>query len=376
MVRSVCHTESLYHSSKSRKGEHEKMKKYEIAVIPGDGIGKEVVPAAVRVLQTLADVHGGIQFEFTEFPWSCEYYLEHGKMMPDDGLQILQGFDAIFLGAVGNPKLVPDHISLWGILIKIRRSFEQVINIRPAKYFRGLQSPLVNPNDFDLIVVRENSEGEYSEIGGRIHQGEDEVAIQNAVFTRKGTERAMRYAFGLARKRRGHVTSATKSNGIYHSMPFWDEIFNEVKQDYPDVETSSYHIDALTAFFVTRPQIFDVIVASNLFGDILTDVGGAIMGSIGIAPAANINLNGKYPSMFEPVHGSAPDIYGKGIANPIGQIWTGKMMLDHFGEGELGKKLLDVIEDVTADGIKTPDIGGKATTKEVTEEICCRLKRL
>ena len=352
------------------------MKKYEIAVIPGDGIGKEVVPAAVRVLQTLADVHGGIQFEFTEFPWSCEYYLEHGKMMPDDGLQILQGFDAIFLGAVGNPKLVPDHISLWGILIKIRRSFEQVINIRPAKYFRGLQSPLVNPNDFDLIVVRENSEGEYSEIGGRIHQGEDEVAIQNAVFTRKGTERAMRYAFGLARKRRGHVTSATKSNGIYHSMPFWDEIFNEVKQDYPDVETSSYHIDALTAFFVTRPQIFDVIVASNLFGDILTDVGGAIMGSIGIAPAANINLNGKYPSMFEPVHGSAPDIYGKGIANPIGQIWTGKMMLDHFGEGELGKKLLDVIEDVTADGIKTPDIGGKATTREVTEEICCRLKRL
>jgi tartrate dehydrogenase/decarboxylase/D-malate dehydrogenase len=352
------------------------MKKYEIAVIPGDGIGKEVVPAAVQVLHTLADVHGGIRFEFTEFPWSCEYYLEHGKMMPDDGLQILQGFDAIFLGAIGNPKLVPDHISLWGILIKIRRSFEQVINIRPAKYFRGLQSPLVNPNDFDLIVVRENSEGEYSEIGGRIHQGEDEVAIQNAVFTRKGTERAMRYAFELARKRRGHVTSATKSNGIYHSMPFWDEIFNEVKRDYPDVETSSYHIDALTAFFVTRPQIFDVIVASNLFGDILTDVGGAIMGSIGIAPAANINLNGKYPSMFEPVHGSAPDIYGKGIANPIGQIWTGKMMLDHFGENELGKKLLDVIEDVTADGIKTPDIGGKATTKEVTEEICRRLKML
>jgi tartrate dehydrogenase/decarboxylase / D-malate dehydrogenase len=352
------------------------MKKYEIAVIPGDGIGKEVVPAAVKVLHTLADVHGGIRFEFTEFPWSCEYYLEHGKMMPDDGLQILQGFDAIFLGAIGNPKLVPDHISLWGILIKIRRSFEQVINIRPAKYFRGLQSPLVNPNDFDLIVVRENSEGEYSEIGGRIHQGEDEIAIQSAVFTRKGTERAMRYAFELARKRRGHVTSATKSNGIYHSMPFWDKIFNEVKQDYPDVETASYHIDALTAFFVTRPQIFDVIVASNLFGDILTDVGGAIMGSIGIAPAANINLNGKYPSMFEPVHGSAPDIYGKGIANPIGQIWTGKMMLDHFGENELGEKLLDVIEDVTADGIKTPDIGGKATTKEVTEEICRRLKRL
>ncbi|WP_420769157.1 tartrate dehydrogenase [Parageobacillus thermoglucosidasius] len=352
------------------------MKQLEIAVIPGDGIGKEVVPAALDVLRTIAEVHGGLQFTFVEFPWSCDYYVEHGKMMPDDGLQTLQGFAAIFLGAVGNPKLVPDHISLWGLLLKIRREFEQVINIRPAKFFRGLPSPLANPNDFDFIVVRENSEGEYSEIGGRIHRGDDEIAIQNAVFTRKGTERVMRYAFELAKKRKGHVTSATKSNGIFHTMPFWDEVFAQVKEDYPEVQTDSYHIDALAAFFVTKPHLFDVVVASNLFGDILTDLGGAIMGSIGIAPAANINLNGKYPSMFEPVHGSAPDIYGKGIANPIGQIWTAKLMLDHFGEDELGSVLLKMIEDVTAEGIKTPDIGGKATTREVTDEICFRLRQL
>jgi len=353
-----------------------KMKNYEIAVLPGDGIGKEVVPVALKVLDTIADIHGGLKFEFKDFPWSCDYYLEHGKMMPDDGLNILKDFHAVFLGAVGNPALVPDHVSLWGLLIKIRREFQQAINIRPAKFFKGLKSPLVNPNDFDLIVVRENSEGEYSEAGGRIHQGEDEIVVQNAIFTQKGTERAMRYAFELAKQRRGHVTSATKSNGIVHSMPFWDEVFKEVKKDYPDIQTASYHIDALSAFFVTRPQIFDVIVASNLFGDILTDIGGAIMGSIGIAPAANININGKYPSMFEPVHGSAPDIYGKGIANPIGQIWTAKMMLDHFGERELGKQLLNVVEDVTNDGIKTCDIGGTSSTVEVADAICSRLKEI
>ncbi len=352
------------------------MKTYEIAVLPGDGIGKEVVPVSLDILNTIADVHGGLKFKFTEFPWSCDYYVEHGKMMPDDGLQTLQNFDSIFLGAVGNPNLVPDHKSLWGLLIKIRREFEQQINVRPAKYFKGLKSPLANPKDFDLIVVRENSEGEYSEVGGRIHKGEDEIAIQNAIFTRKGVERAMRFAFELAKERRGHVTSATKSNGIFHSMPFWDDVFNEVKQDYPSIKTDDWHIDALAAFFVNRPETLDVIVASNLFGDILTDIGGAIMGSIGIAPAANINLEGKYPSMFEPVHGSAPDIYGKGLANPIGQIWTAKMMLDHFGENELGQKLLDVIEDVTESGIKTSDIGGKATTTEVADAICNQLKEL
>lgn len=352
------------------------MKTYDIAVLPGDGIGKEVVPEAIDVLNTLAEVHGGYSFNFTEFPWNCDYYVEHGTMLPEDGMKTLSGFEGIFLGAIGNPKLVPDHISLWGLLIKIRREFEQSINIRPAKYFNGLKSPLVNPNDFNLIVVRENSEGEYSEVGGRIHKGENEIAIQNAIFTRKGTEAAMRFAFELARKRRSHVTSATKSNGIFHSMPFWDEVFKDVSKDYSDVDTTSFHIDALAAFFVTRPQIFDVIVASNLFGDILTDIGGAIMGSIGIAPAANINLNGKYPSMFEPVHGSAPDIFGQGIANPIGQIWTGKLMLDHFGETESGQLLMETIESVIADGIITKDIGGSASTKEVSQEIIKRLKEL
>ncbi|MEK3724941.1 tartrate dehydrogenase [Paenibacillus sp. FSL H8-0034] len=351
------------------------MKKFELAVIPGDGIGKEVVPAALEVLDTLAEVHGGITFTYTSFPWSCDYYMEHGQMMPEDGLQTLQGFEAIFLGAVGDPTRVPDHISLWGLLIKIRREFEQVINIRPAKYFRGLESPLLKPNEFDLLVVRENSEGEYSEIGGRIHKGEDELAIQSAVFSRKGTERAMRYAFELAQKRRGHVTSATKSNGIVHTMPFWDGVFKEVSRDYPDVQTTSTHIDALAAFFVTKPHVFDVVVASNLFGDILTDIGAAIMGSIGIAPAANINLNGKYPSMFEPVHGSAPDIQGQNMANPIGQIWTAKLMLEHLGEHEVADKLLKVVEDVTDSGIKTRDIGGTSTTTEVTSEICKRLKQ-
>lgn len=352
------------------------MKNYEIAVIAGDGIGKEVVPASLKVLDVLAEVHGGLSFKYQEFPWSCDYYLKHGMMMPDDGLNTLKNFDSIFLGSIGNPDLVPDHVSLWGLLLKIRRDFEQTINIRPAKYFKGLQSPLVNPKDFDLIVVRENSEGEYSEIGGRIHKGEDEIVVQNAVFTRKGTERAMRYAFELAKTRKGHLSSATKSNGIVHSMPFWDEVFNDIKEDYPTIRTSSLHIDALASFFVTRPQEFDVIVASNLFGDILTDIGGAIMGSIGIAPAANINLKGNYPSMFEPVHGSAPDIFGKGIANPIGQIWTAKMMLDHFHEQELGQQLLEVVEGVTEDGIKTKDIGGTSTTNEVAEEICARLRKM
>lgn len=351
------------------------MKTYDIAVIPGDGIGKEVVPAALKVLDAAAEVHGGISFRYEHFPWSCDYYEQHGVMMPENGLDILSNFEAVFLGAVGDPSRVPDHISLWGLLIRIRRGFEQVINVRPAKYFRGLSSPLKHPNDFDFVVVRENSEGEYSEIGGRIHKGDDEIAIQNAVFTRKGTERAMRYAFDLARKRRKNVTSATKSNGIVYSMPFWDEIFKEISQEYPDVQTSSIHIDALSAFFVTKPESFDVVVTSNLFGDILTDISGALMGSIGIAPAANINLNGKYPSMFEPVHGSAPDIAGKGIANPIGQIWTAKMMLDHFGYDELGAHVLKIVEDVTEAGIKTQDIGGNATTEEVTEEIVKRLMK-
>ncbi len=350
------------------------MNKFTLSVIPGDGIGQEVVPETLKVLDTLAKIHGGVKFHYESHPWSCEYYLEHGVMMPKDGMARLHQTDAIYLGAVGNPKLVPDHVSLWGLLIKIRRECEQVINIRPAQFIKGVNSPLARPNDFDFVVVRENSEGEYSEVGGRIHSGDDEIAIQNAVFTRKATERTMRYAFDLAQKRNGHVTSATKSNGIVHSMPFWDQVFEEVGGDYSGIETETNHIDALCAFLVSKPHQFDVIVASNLFGDILTDLGAAVMGSIGIAPAANININGKYPSMFEPVHGSAPDIIGQGIANPIGQLWTAKMMLDHLGLEELGSLLLRAIKETIGEGVKTRDLGGTANTNQVIEHVISKVK--
>lgn len=351
------------------------MKKLAIAVIPGDGIGKEVVPEALRVLDAVAEIHGGLEFDYSHYPWSCEYYIEHGEMMPKDGLEQISQSDAIFLGAVGDPSLVPDHVSLAGLLLKIRREFQQVINVRPAKMLEGMVSPLSRPENFDIMIVRENSEGEYSSIGGRVHSGEDEVVVQNAVFTKKGVSRVMQYGFEIAHKRGGSLTSATKSNGIAHSMPFWDEVFNELSANYPDVQTNSEHIDALSAFFVTKPQTLDVVVASNLFGDILSDIGAAIMGSIGIAPAGNINLNGKFPSMFEPVHGSAPDIYGKGIANPIGQIWTAKMMLDHLGEPEMGALVLQAIEETLQQGIKTGDIGGNSNTKEVTDAVIEALKR-
>ncbi|OLS37298.1 tartrate dehydrogenase [Bacillus sp. MRMR6] len=350
------------------------MENVKISVIPGDGIGKEVVPATLKVLDTLAELHGGVKFHFETHPWSCEYYLEHGEMIPEDGMKRLKETDAIYLGAVGNPTLVPDHVSLWGLLIKIRRECEQVINIRPAKYIQGVKSPLADPRDFDFIVVRENSEGEYSEVGGRIHSGQDEIAVQNAVFTRKATERTIRYAFELAKGRKGKVTSATKSNGIVHSMPFWDQVFREVGQEYPDIQTESNHIDALSAFLVSKPHTFDVIVASNLFGDILTDLGAAIMGSIGIAPAANININGKYPSMFEPVHGSAPDIVGLSAANPIGQLWTAKMMLDHLGYQDLGTLLLKSIKTTINQGIKTRDIDGTSNMHEVIDAVILNLK--
>ncbi|WP_026962329.1 tartrate dehydrogenase [Alicyclobacillus herbarius] len=349
------------------------MKRFEIAVIPGDGIGQEVVPAAMRVLDAVAERHGGLAFTWTTFPWGCEYYLEHGEMMPADGIQTLSSFDQIFLGAVGMPRLVPDHVSLWGLLLKIRRELEQSINIRPARRLTGLPSPLRDDTPFDFVVVRENSEGEYSEIGGRIHRDKDELAIQSAVFTKKATKRAMAYAFTLAAQRRGRVTSATKSNGIYHSMPFWDDVFREVATEYPDIKTESRHIDALAAMLVMKPQAFDVIVASNLFGDILTDLGGAIMGSIGVAPAANLNVERKYPSMFEPVHGSAPDIAGKGIANPLGQIWTGKLMLDFLGYHDAGERLLGAMERVLASGVKTPDLGGRHSTQEVTDAVIAAL---
>ncbi|MFD2830609.1 tartrate dehydrogenase [Corticicoccus populi] len=350
------------------------MKKISLAVIPGDGIGQEVVPLSLKVLDHLAALHGGVKFEYNHFDYGCDYYLKHGNMMAEDGIDRLGQSDSVFLGAVGDAGKVPDHISLWGLLIKIRREFQQELNVRPARVFEGVKSPLSNPKDFDLIVVRENSEGEYSEVGGRIFQEENEIAIQNSIFSRRATSQAVNYAFELAKTRRGSVTSATKSNGIFHAMPFWDEVFNDVSKKYPETLASSQHIDALAASFVTHPERYDVIVASNLFGDILTDIGAAIMGSIGIAPSANLNMNGKHPSMFEPVHGSAPDITGKGTANPVGQIWTAKMLLDHHGLEELGDVLLNAVEQVFKKGIMTPDIGGTSSTEEVVSAIISEIK--
>ena len=346
------------------------MDRVSCAVIPGDGIGPEVVSEGLRVLQAAAEIDGGLAFDFTEFPWSCEYYARNGEMMPADGLDTLSSFETIFLGAVGYPG-VPDHVSLWGLLIPIRRTFQQYINLRPARLLRGVRSPLSEPGTIDLVVVRENSEGEYSSMGGRLHAGTPaEMAIQNTVFTRMGVERVVRYAYEQARSRRGHLTSATKSNGINITMPYWDEVVAAVGAEYPDVATDQYHIDALSAFFVTRPDSFDVVVGSNLFGDILSDLAAAVMGGIGMAPAANLNPERRFPSMFEPVHGSAPDIAGRGIANPIGQIWTAKMLLDHLGREELGSALLDSIEEVLARGESlTPDLGGRATTSELADAI-------
>jgi tartrate dehydrogenase/decarboxylase/D-malate dehydrogenase len=341
---------------------------YRIALIPGDGIGKEVVPEAVRVLEALMEVYH-FEMKFTEFPYSCGYYLEHGVMMPEGGLEKLKSFNAIFLGAVGDPK-VPDHLSLWGLLIPIRRQMQQYVNVRPVRLLPGVESPLRNRTsvDIDFVVVRENNEGEYSEVGGRLYQGTDmEMVIQESVFTRKGVDRVLRYAFELAGKRsKKHVTSATKSNGIIHTMPYWDERFRALAAQYPDVQTSQYHIDILSAHFVLHPAWFDVVVGSNLFGDILSDLGPAIAGSIGIAASANLNPEKHFPSMFEPVHGSAPDIAGKGIANPIGTLWSAQMMLDFLGEAEASRSLMAAIESVTRRKILTPDLGGTASTKEFT----------
>src|SRR5579864_3582970 len=352
-----------------------KMKTYKIAVIPGDGIGKEVVPEGLRVLEA-AGKRFGIKYSFAHFDWSCETYVKTGKMMPDDGLAQLRPFDAIFLGAVGYPG-VPDHISLWGLLIPIRRSFEQYVNLRPVRMLRGIESPLKNaqPGKIDFCVVRENNEGEYSNIGGRIFDGtEDEMAMQQTIFTRRGVDRILRYAFELAKKRKSHVTSATKSNGIIHTMPYWDERFQAISKEYPDIRTDQFHIDILCAHFVRRPEFFDVVVGSNLFGDILSDLGPAVVGSIGIAPSANLNPPKKYPSMFEPVHGSAPDIAGQGIANPIGQIWSGAMMLDHLGETKAAGAIERAIETVlTKPEYLTPDVGGKATTQVVGKAIADNL---
>jgi tartrate dehydrogenase/decarboxylase/D-malate dehydrogenase len=344
---------------------------YKIALIPGDGIGKEVVPEAVRVLDALAGQFG-FEMTCTEFPYSCEYYLQSGTMMPEDGIDQLSKFDAIFLGAVGDLK-VPDHISLWGLLLPIRRRMHQYVNLRPVRLLPGISSPLAgrSAEDINFIVVRENNEGEYSEIGGRLYSDTDaEMVVQQTVFTRRGVDRILRYAFELARSRpRKHLTSATKSNGIMHTMPYWDERFKALSKDYPDVSIDQFHIDILTAHFVQHPDWFDVVVGSNLFGDILSDLGPAIAGSIGIAASANLNPAKEFPSMFEPVHGSAPDIAGKGIANPIGTLWSAQMMLDFLGEKDAAQSLMTAIEGVTAMKYFTADLGGDATTRQFADTV-------
>jgi tartrate dehydrogenase/decarboxylase / D-malate dehydrogenase len=352
------------------------MARYKIAVIAGDGIGKEVLPEGQRVLDA-AGKKFGIEFDWTEYPWDCSTYDTLGYLMPPDGIEQLRAHDAIYLGAVGWPG-VPDHVSLWDMLIPIRREFDQYVNLRPVRLLEGMTTPLRDrtPEEIDFYVVRENVEGEYSEIGGRLYAGtEHELATQQSVFTRRGCDRIMRYAFELAKTRaRGKVTSATKSNGIIHSMPYWDERFEAMAENYPGIETDKYHIDILTANFVLHPDWFDVVVGSNLFGDILSDLGPAVAGSIGIAPSANINPERTGPSMFEPVHGSAPDIAGKGICNPIGQIWSGAMMLEHLGETEAAQAIIAAFEDVLKNGgPRTRDLGGKATTIEVGEAIAAAI---
>ncbi|HZO92615.1 MAG TPA: tartrate dehydrogenase [Candidatus Baltobacteraceae bacterium] len=348
---------------------------HRIAVVPGDGIGKEVVPEGIRVLEAAAAKHG-LRFTWDHFDWSCERYLETGAMMPHDGLAQIRSHDAIFLGAVGFPT-VPDHVSLWGLLIPIRRQFRQYVNLRPVRLMPGIVSPLASRTvgDIDFWIVRENNEGEYSSVGGRFNEGtDDELAMQESIFTRKGCDRILTYAFELARSRpKRHLTAATKSNGIAITMPYWDERVDAVGARYPDVRHDRYHIDILSAHFVLHPDWFDVVVGTNLFGDILSDLGPAVTGTIGIAPSANLNPEREFPSMFEPVHGSAPDIAGKGVANPIGQIWSGAMMLDHLGHPEAAADVVRAIERVLADGPRTRDIGGTASTEEVGKAIAAAL---
>jgi tartrate dehydrogenase/decarboxylase/D-malate dehydrogenase len=353
------------------------MHTYHIAVIPGDGIGQEVTPAGVEVLNNISEVTGSFKLIYEYFPWGCEFYLKTGRMMAEDGLKILKNFDAIYFGAVGYPT-VPDSVSLRGLRLPICQGFEQYICFRPNELLPGIQSPLAGKRvgDIDFIVVRENTEGEYTGAGGRAHPGLPiEVALETTVFSRIGVERVIRYAFELAKTRKKYLINATKSNAQQHVMTFWDEIFDEISKEYPDIKTDRFLIDALAARFVLQPENLDVVVASNLFGDILTDLGAAICGSLGVAPSGNINPEKNYPSMFEPVHGSAPEIVGKGIANPIAQIWCGAMMLDFLGEKESANLIDTAIKAVTREGrFLTPDLGGKATTQEITTAIIKHLK--
>jgi tartrate dehydrogenase/decarboxylase/D-malate dehydrogenase len=349
---------------------------HRIAIIAGDGIGTEVMPEGIRALEATAK-RFNIDLEFTTFEFgSCDYYLEHGQMLPDDWFEQLKGFDALFYGAVGWPDKVPDHISLWGSLLQFRRQFDQYINLRPCKLMPGIKSPLAGrePGDIDFYVVRENTEGEYSSVGGKMYEGtEREIVIQETVMSRTGVDRVLKYAFDLAQTRpRKKLTSATKSNGISITMPYWDERVAQMAKNYPEIAVDKFHIDILTANFVLHPDWFDVVVGSNLFGDILSDLGPACTGTIGIAPSANINPEGLFPSLFEPVHGSAPDIAGQGIANPIGQIWSGAMMLEHLGHKEAGDAIVTAIESVLSEGnsqVLTRDVGGQGTTESLGRAI-------
>ena len=348
--------------------------KYSIAVIAGDGIGKEVMPEGIRCLEAISLKHG-INFDFKEYDFSSvDYYEKHGSMLPEDWKNTLSQHDAIYFGAVGWPEKVPDHISLWGSLLKFRREFDQYINLRPVKLMPGVPSPLINrkAGDIDFMIVRENTEGEYSSIGGKMFEGtEREFVVQETVMTKIGIERVLDYAFNLAQTRKDkHLTSATKSNGISITMPYWDELFEKMSKKFSNIRTDKYHIDILCAHFVLNPNMFDVVVASNLFGDILSDLGPACTGTIGIAPSGNINPENKYPSLFEPVHGSAPDIAGKGIANPVGQIWAGAMMIDHFGFKEASEELVEAISStLSEENLRTADLAGKADTKSVGKAI-------
>jgi tartrate dehydrogenase/decarboxylase / D-malate dehydrogenase len=354
---------------------------YQIAVIPGDGIGQDVIAEGITTLDCLGELTNSYRLTYRSFPWSCRYYLEHGRMMPEDGLKELEGFPAIYFGACGYPALVPDHISLWGLILPIRKYFQQYVNLRPIRLLPGLRGRLYDKGarEIDFVCVRENTEGEYAGVGGRVHvDTPSEVAIQTTVFTRMGVERIIRYAFELAKSMgREQVTSVTKSNAMQYNMVFWDDVFRAVASEYPDIRTTQYHVDAIAARFITNPETLDIVVASNLFADILTDLGGALQGSMGIPPSANIDPTRKSPSMFEPVHGSAPDIAGKGIANPIAAHWAAQMMLEFLGQKEAAGLLMQAIEATTAEGVAlTPDLGGKATTGESSDAIRGHLRRL
>ena len=352
------------------------MDKYRIAVIPGDGVGPEVLKEGMRVLKHAAELDGGFSFEDVRFPWGCEYYLKNGRMMDPDAMEILKDFDAIYLGAVGYPG-VPDHISLWELLLTIRKGFDQYVNLRPVRLLKGAGCPLkdVRREDINMTFIRENSEGEYAGSGSWLFKGKpNEVVIQDGVFSRVGCERIIRYAFETAKKEGRSLTSISKANALNYSMVFWDQIFHEVSREYPEVETHSYLVDAASMFMVKDPKRFEVVVTSNLFGDILTDLGAAISGGMGLAAGANLNPERKYPSMFEPIHGSAPDIAGKGIANPMASIWAASQMMDFFGREDWGKRILDAVEGVLEEGkVLTPDLGGTASTSETGAAIAAKL---